>query len=744
MMLLTMKKLKNIIIVIVGFLIAVSCEKEEKIQLDPNTDIVLFDHVKIIKDDDFEQYIINIDSVSFTLQSSSEMIGNYGLQAGDILVSSVGYGLLRVLDSIDISGEYAFLYTSQATLEEVIEHGYISYQHMLSLQLIEHMEYMVDGVKLSYTSFDKDNTSLDFEFNVDLGSYVALAGDLSVTSEVLFELDISRFLRLRKVHFGFENNTQSTVTLTAGSSFSINSGIRIARVYFTPIVIPTIIPIVITPILDIDVGLDGSSEASVSISTGQHFQYETGVVFERGDGWRNYSNTSNDWHFNPPLVTMEASAQAYIQPEMSMLLYGVLGAYMDTRLYGEIEVLPLESPWWYLYTGYRVGLGAKAAILGFDLFDVDYPELIANKWLIADSGDDQPGQLGTINGMVNDAVSQNPLAGVNVSAYQGASLINSTQTDASGNYLLQLSEGGNYNIEFFKSGYLPVNYNNVAVVEDEVTYLKEVIPIDEAFSGDGIISEIIRDAFDGQGISGADNLVREGVNTQEGPLVASLISESNGTYSISNIAGGNYTLEVSKNQHQTAYSSVISIGEQNTTNQNVTLTPNIADDEIPVIRDWRATPADLDAHLTGPVPGSSNRFHVFFANQQFYHNSELYAALDYDVVNGYGPETVTIYQQTNGVYRYSVHDYTNRLSTTSKALSASNARVRLYAGNQLLNTFHVHGNTHGTLWTVFEMDGNNIMPVNEMTFESNPGTVTKKTRMNGLQVRFISCRNKTS
>ncbi len=66
-------------------------------------------------------------------------------------------GLLWVWDSINIGRGFALLYKSQATLADVIEHGYNFYQERLSLQMNDHEEFMNNVIKLTPTSFEKDN-----------------------------------------------------------------------------------------------------------------------------------------------------------------------------------------------------------------------------------------------------------------------------------------------------------------------------------------------------------------------------------------------------------------------------------------------------------------------------------------------------------------------------------------------------------------------------------------------------------
>jgi hypothetical protein len=257
------------------------------------------------------------------------------------------------------------------------------------------------------------------------------------------------------------------------------------------------------------------------------------------------------------------------------------------------------------------------------------------------------------------------------------------------------------------------------------TYLEPIMQIDENYSGIGSISGYINDAFNGSGVYNLTLSLREGVNTTSGTVLFTSNTDYNGGYSFTDISAGNYTIEANGSGYMPSFFTVFSIGGQNTPNQNGTITPILNENEIRIILTWGLYPYDLDSHLTGPIPESSDRFHVFFSDEYYYYVDELYANLDVDDVTSYGPETVTIYHQTNGLYRYSVHDFTNRLSTYSLDLANSGAQVRLYRGSELLHAFNVPANAEGTLWTVFEMVDNNIMPINTMSYESDPSVITK-------------------
>jgi hypothetical protein len=65
-----------------------------------------------------------------------------------------------------------------------------------------------------------------------------------------------------------------------------------------------------------------------------------------------------------------------------------------------------------------------------------------------------------------------------------------------------------------------------------------------------------------------------------------------------------------------------------------------------------------------------------------------------------------ILQRVAGTYRLSVHHPVDGLSTTSSRVSLSNAQVRVYVGSSATPVFfNVPPARPGTLWTVFEMDG---------------------------------------
>ncbi len=142
--------------------------------------------------------------------------------------------------------------------------------------------------------------------------------------------------------------------------------------------------------------------------------------------------------------------------------------------------------------------------------------------------------------------------------------------------------------------------------------------------------------------------------------------------------------------------------------------------EYRIVLTWGAFPGDLDAHLTGPTPDGKT-FHLWWQNKVLVGGRNF---LDRDDTNGYGPETMTIYVPADGVYRYAVHNFTQRHASSSTGLPGSQARVDVYANGKLEDSFRPDPSLKGTVWHVFDINENKkITPVNRFYHQSDSKTI---------------------
>lgn len=112
---------------------------------------------------------------------------------------------------------------------------------------------------------------------------------------------------------------------------------------------------------------------------------------------------------------------------------------------------------------------------------------------------------------------------------------------------------------------------------------------------------------------------------------------------------------------------------------------------------WGSKPSDLDAHLLCQLSDGISG-HVSYGNKKFSVGNKCISKLDVDDINGYGPETVTIYNGETGDYTYYVHNYSNELEMQKGGM----AIVRVYKGDNAFPsyTFSLPSQL-GRVWNVF-------------------------------------------
>ncbi|MFP4698504.1 MAG: S-layer homology domain-containing protein [Eubacteriales bacterium] len=321
--------------------------------------------------------------------------------------------------------------------------------------------------------------------------------------------------------------------------------------------------------------------------------------------------------------------------------------------------------------------------------------------------------VGTLKGIVVDASTKEPIKGAEVAIYdETINTDRSIKTSSTGQFSLQIPAGTGYTAKIEKEGYISEGYQNIDIINGEVNYLETILQINEENLGLGNASGKVVNALDGNGIAGLTIDLRKGLNVTEGDIVKTVETESEGYYEIEELEAGNYTAQISGTGYNTGYFTIFSLGGETTDNQDATITPNLAEGEIRIVLTWGDTPRDLDSHLTGPTEDES-RFHIYFVYKEY----GDYANLDLDDINCYGPETTTIVQQTNGIYRFTVHDYTNEEAEYSTDLANSDATVKIYRGEYLIKTYHVPNDQDGIVWNVFELNGNELNSINQMSYD---------------------------
>lgn len=123
----------------------------------------------------------------------------------------------------------------------------------------------------------------------------------------------------------------------------------------------------------------------------QNLKINTSVQYLKGDGWSSDINWDKSFVFTPPSVNLDAGATVFLKPEFKMLIFNIVGPYVNEIFYGKINADIKQDPWWKMYYGQKISAGARALILDNLLFDFSVDDLLSSEELV--------GQASSLNGV---------------------------------------------------------------------------------------------------------------------------------------------------------------------------------------------------------------------------------------------------------------------------------------------------------------------------------------------------------
>ena len=323
------------------------------------------------------------------------------------------------------------------------------------------------------------------------------------------------------------------------------------------------------------------------------------------------------------------------------------------------------------------------------------------------------GSLATINGSVADKITGDFINGAVIEIYDGNILINTIHSDENGAFSASV-EQGSYNLIAKAEGYIGAG-QTVYVRASENKYIEpfKLAEEDNSKIMGGIYGEI-RNGLTGEYVSDIEVKIVKGWNDvldENAEIVESGYTDYNGQYNFgkTTIAGidfgldaGNYTVFIAKEGFVSNSFKVTIVGGEDLV-FNSTITPLGAENVYHIVLSWGEYPYDLDSHFNG-YDQDGYRDHIYFAD-----SIGISGNLDVDDTSSYGPETITILDITeySGNVMYSVHDYSNRGSDSSTSMSSSDAKVQIYRGGVLVETFYIPTGMTATVWNVFYIDSDN-------------------------------------
>jgi hypothetical protein len=313
-------------------------------------------------------------------------------------------------------------------------------------------------------------------------------------------------------------------------------------------------------------------------------------------------------------------------------------------------------------------------------------------------------------------------------ALSTATITNTTNpTGADGRFTTnQMNPSPAPSIQITRTGYVTFQYFNLPFQVGTTSELGD-LPMAPA-GGTGTLTGTVVNAVTDGAVAGATvrlfnditpNASLPNCTTGCTPLMQTTTTAGGG-FTFASVPAGTYTYTVTASGFSFTRRVTVALSAQ-TRDTRIVLSPAPTGAALRIVLSWGdcanpSVPCDLDSHMTGPASApDTGRFHVAFYQRSYFSSPDSVAVLDNDAVNGLGPETVTLRQKAAGVYKYYVHNFTDRLDTASTRLSTTaQARVEVYQGTNLLGTFLPPSGQQGTIWAVFQIEGSTIIPVNQM------------------------------
>lgn len=504
----------------------------------------------------------NVVTLSPTSQTSQISVGN-------ILVSdqtsAFPNGALLKVTSVSQSGNQVVLNTTAATIEDVFQNTDLHVSQSLTTNSVVAATSLRKGVVLQKSSAMKSISAGVFSLSLtDVVLYDAdgdtnttndqVVANGSITLEPSFDFSLSvNNAKLQKLSFTVNANETTQIAVSTQVSVNAQKTIELAKYNFPPLTIwAGWVPIVITPVLTVNVSLDGTVSYGISAGVTQNATLTAGLSYDGGT-WTPINSLTNDFQFNQPAGSLDASFKVEAGPQLDLLLYGVVGPHADVNAYLELDITPLADPLWILYGGLSADLGVKVEVLSnvvadYSLTVIDYKKLLA-----------QQSAGYSISGSVTS--SGVGLSGVTITLSGAGS--GTATTDTSGNYTLSGVANGTYTVTPSKSGYT-FSLSSTSVTVSGANQTGKNFTATATLSTYSISGTIIDN--NNAPLMGA-SVALSGAHT------GSTTTDPSGNYSFTGLANGSYTITPTLTNYTFAPGSLsATVNGVNATGKNFTAT----------------------------------------------------------------------------------------------------------------------------------------------------------------------------
>jgi hypothetical protein len=350
--------------------------------------------------------LLNLASISengvFTFTQGSSALDE--VNPGDVIVGSVSAaapnGFLRKVTAITPVGDQLVVETIAATLDEAVQQGEAHLSQALVPSQVQRA-WHAPGVSLSARSWaapeaifylDIQNVVL-YDQDGDLSTsddQVLGSGSLQVEPTLSFDLRIQGS-QLDLLRFTVALNDRIDIQIESNAlQAELQHEVELARYWLAPIT-DTLgtVPLVLTPMLALVMGVDGSVHLAVSAAVTQEAALTGGVQYVNG-AWGPLAQSSHQFQWQPPSLSAGLLLKGYAGTRLEILLYGEAGPHLKRDGYLELEADLAQELSWQLYGGMELSAGVVMNVLSRQIASYESLGVINAQTLLAQSSFSTP------------------------------------------------------------------------------------------------------------------------------------------------------------------------------------------------------------------------------------------------------------------------------------------------------------------------------------------------------------------
>lgn len=271
---------------------------------------------------------------------------------------------------------------------------------------------------------------------------------------------------------------------------------------------------------------------------------------------------------------------------------------------------------------------------------------------------------------------------------------------------------GDYIIIYEKEGYKTLK-EELHLTGAQTYYWNPTIRmVPETDTENGMAAGSILDSITGTGVANLTLEVREGIGITQGKVLKILQTDEDGSYTIDDLSGGNYCIKITDNDESRKSSgqsyddnsmNILIRSGKLIASQNGTAVRGIGKDQMQIVLTWEGNPPNLDARMKMYI-NSSYYYPLTPENKSIYAGGELWAEINTEKSDGYGPETVTVHNIQSKNFFYYVHQNSG---IPYNQAGEYYAKVEIYMAGKEKEVFYLPDSecSHGYYWGVFFYHG---------------------------------------